>query len=340
MGNYAGLTTFAKQLWDKELIIEAIEQMWLKKFMSQRGRSPILLKTEFQKDKGYRMTVGLTMKLDGEGVDGDNELEGNEEDLDEYSMTFDINQKRNAVRLKGRMDEQKTAYNMRSTAKEVIGIWLAEIMEKESFRKMGGLTTYTFSNTPTAPSTNRILYGGDATADSDIETADKLTLALIHKAVVKALTVTPKLQPIRYEGRDYYVLVIHPNQSYDLHQDPGYTALMRDAEIRGKTNPLISGAEAVVACAGATVIIHVHNYIPTFSTWGAGGEEPGARALLLGQKALAIGLASAGPGWNERDFDYGNKWAIAAGRIMGFQKSVFNSEDFGVISIDTYATSL
>lgn len=336
MGNTISASNLRKVLYEKELLIEAIEEMWLSKFMSQKGNSPILVKNDFTKDKGDRITYGLAVKLTGEGTDGDDELEGNEEEYSVYDQTLYINQKRNAVRLKGRMDEQKSAYNMRSTAKTLIGTWLSEIIEKECFRKAGGLTDYTFSNTPVAPSSNRVVYGGNATSDSDIDSGDGMTLQLIFKVASKAATSSPKLQPIRYKGKNWFVFVIHPYQKYSLIQDNDYLTFMKDAEVRGKENPLISGADAVVD----NVIIHVHNYIPTFSTWGATSDQPGARALLLGAQAIAFGIGAAGAGWNEKEFDYGNKWAIACGRVFGVQKTIFNSEDFGVIAVDTYAATL
>jgi len=333
--NTTGLSAMQKELWQREALIEAMEELFFKQFMSSGKNSPITLKAEFEKEKGHKMTIKLVTKLSGEGVDGDEELEGNEEEMGQYDFSFYIDQKRNAVRLKGRMDEQKSATNLRKEAKEVLGIWLAEIIEKECFRKLGGLTSYTFSNTPTAPSTNRVIYGGNATADNDIDSSDTMSLSLIFKLSTKAMSVTPKLKPIRYKGRNWFVLLIHPYQRYSLLSDSDYITFMKDAERRGKDNPLISGADAVVD----NIIIHVHNYVPTFSTWGAGGNLPGARALLLGAQALAFGIGK-GAGWVEEGFDYQNKWAIATGRVFGVKKVVFNSEDYGVIAVDTYAASV
>lgn len=336
MGNTISATNLRKVLFEKELLVEAIEDMWLSKFMSQKENSPIMVKNDFSKEKGDKITYGLAMKLTGEGVDGDDELEGNEEEYDVYDQALYVNQKRNAVRLKGRMDEQKAAYNMRTQARGLLATWLSEIMEKEGFRKAGGITTYTFSNTPTAPSTNRVAYGGNATSDSDIDSADTMTLQLIFKLAAKARTVTPKMRPIRYMGKNYFVLVIHPRQKYSLIQDNDFLTFMKDAEVRGKDNPLISGAVAVVD----NVVIYEHNYVPTFSNWGAGGNLAGARALLFGAQGLVYGIGGSGAGWNEKEFDFGNKWAIACGRIFGVQKAKFNSEDFGIIAVDTYAAAI
>lgn len=334
MANTSVISALQKELWQKEVIIEAIEEMFFKQFMSGGTKSPITLKADFQKDKGNKITIPFVPKLSGEGIDGDSELEGNEEEMDQYSDDLYIDQKRNAVRLKGRMDEQKSAINLRKTAKEVVGMWLAEIMEKEFFRKGGGLTSYTFSNTPTAPSTNRVIYGGNATADSDIDSSDTMTLDVLFRISNKVKEMTPLLKPIKYKGKEYFVLIIHPRQRHTLMLDATYLTFMQDAERRGKDNPLISGADAVVD----NLIIHVHNYVPTFSTWGSGSNLPGARALLLGCQALALGIGK-GSGWVEKGFDYDNKWAIATGRIFGIQKLVFNSEDYGIVAVDTYAAS-
>lgn len=334
MANTTGLSAMQRELWQKQALVEAMEDLFFKPFMSKGNNSPITVKADFTKEKGYKMTIKLVKKLSGEGVIGDGEMEGNEEELDQYSDTVEIDQVRNAVKLKGQMDEQKQATSLRKEARSVLGMWIAEKVEKEFFRKLGGLTSYTFSNTPTSPSTNRVVYGGDATSTSDIDSADKMTLGLIFKLSAKVAEMTPKLKPIRYNKRNWFVLLIHPRQRYDLLQDSDYLTFMKDAEIRGKNNPIISGADAVVD----NIVIHYHNYVPTFSDWG-GASEPGARALLLGSQAAALALGK-GTGWTEKSFDYGNKWGICTGRVLGIQKLVFDSEDFGVVAVDTYATSI
>lgn len=335
MPNTASLSEQQKQLWANEALIEAIEEMFFKQFMSEKGNGPVHVKNDFTKKKGYRMNIKLVKKLDGEGRDGDDEMEGNEEDLDQYNFTFDINQKRNAVRLKGRMDELKAATSLRKEAKSVLGMWLSEIMEKECFRKLGGLTSYTFSNTPTVPSANRVIYGGNAASDSDIDASDVMTLELLFKIGSKVPSMTPLIKPVRYKGKNYYIFIIHPRQRFQLLKNSDYVTLMKDAHVRGKDNPLFSGADAIVD----NLVIHVHNYVPTFSTWGAGGNLPGARGLVLGAQALALGFGKAS-GWDEEKFDYGNKWAICTGRIFGLQKLQFNGEDYGVVAVDTYAAAL
>ena len=328
-------SNLVEKIWTRETLIEMMEELFFKPFISQTNNSPIKLQKELAAGAGDTIYLNFIPKLSGEGTDGDNNVEGNEEAMNEYDFSMQINQKRHAVKLKGRMEEQKTKIQLRTKAKQLLGIWLAEITEKECFRKLGGLTSYTFSNTPTAPSSNRIMYGGDATSDSDIDSSDKMTLALIFKISNKLKTLTPLFAPIRYKGKSWYVMLIHPRQRNDLFNDPDYIKFMSQVEVRGKENPLVSGADAIVD----NIIIHVHNWVPTFSTWGSGGNLPGARALVLGAQALGYALGKD-TGWVEEAFDYRNKWGICTGRIFGLQKIKFNSEDLAVLAVDTYAASI
>ncbi len=111
--------------------------------------------------------------------------------------------------------------------------------------------------------------------------------------------------------------------------------MQKDGNFRGDKNPLFSGADAVVD----NLIIHAHNFVPTFSDWGSLSDQPGARALVMGAQAIVMALGKEGK-WVEKEFDYENKWAIATGAIWGVQKTIFNSVDHALVSVDTYATSL
>lgn len=339
MGNTGSISAMRPQVWQRQTLIDALEELFFKQngMMSanRRAPAPIFLKADFKTLKGAKVTIPLVIKPSGEGVDGDGEQEGNEEELTTYSMDVEVNQKRNAIRLQGEMDEQKNAIEMRPIAREALAGWQSEIMQKEIFRKGGGIVAYTFSNTPVAPNSTRVIYGGNATADTDIDSADKMDLALLFKISNTIPTLTPIIRPIRYKGKNYYLMLIHPRQRYDLMQDDSYLTLQKDAGLRGLENPLFSGADAIVD----NLIIHAHNYVPTFSTWGSTTDLPGARALVMGAQAIALALGKEGK-WVEKSFDYDNKWAICTGAIWGVQKTRFNSVDHALVAIDTYATSL
>ena len=65
---------------------------------------------------------------------------------------------------------------------------------------------------------------------------------------------------------------------------------------------------------------------------------PVARAVLCGQQAGVIAWGKDVE-WVEKSFDYGNKWGVSVGAIFGVVKPMFNSKDYGVISIATAATT-
>lgn len=41
----------------------------------------------------------------------------------------------------------------------------------------------------------------------------------------------------------------------------------------------------------------------------------------------------------EKDFDYGNQLGVSAGCIFGMKKTRFNSVDYGVVVMSTYAAA-
>lgn len=339
MGNTSSISQFHPTLMRRQVLTESLEELYFKQnnmmSASPKAPLPVFLMLDFKTEAGYKISVPLVPKLSSEGRDGDDEQEGNEEEISTYYQDVYVNQKRNAVRLTGRMDEQKNAIKMRPLAKDALSGWQSEIMTKELFRKAGGIVAYTFANTPTAPTSTRVIYGGTATSDSGIDSADKITLSLLFKISNKIMTLTPKLRPIRTKGKDYFLMLIHPNQRWDLMQNSDYLTLQTQAGLRGLDNPLFSGADAIVD----NLIIHSHNYVPTFSTWGATGDQPGARALVMGAQALIMALGEEGR-WVEKEFDMGNKWAICCGAIWGCQKAKFNNVDHAILAVDTYATSI
>lgn len=108
---------------------------------------------------------------------------------------------------------------------------------------------------------------------------------------------------------------------------------MREANDRGGKNPILSGSLGIYN----GVICHQHELCWVDATGGSGGA-PIARALFLGQQA-GVFLKGKDAEWVEKSFDFGNKWAIAAGYIFGVQKTKFNSADYGMITVATAAAA-
>jgi N4-gp56 family major capsid protein len=175
---------------------------------------------------------------------------------------------------------------------------------------------------------------GEASLASD----GKIALEDISKLKRIAMlggTGTWKMRPIKVEGKDYYVLLVHPEVSYDLFQLSGFQQIQREANVRGDDNPLFAGALGMYD----GVVIHEHEGITTADDMGSGNDVKGARNLFLGAgAALCAGIGEMN--WVEKTFDYGNKLGIAAGQIYGVDRAVYNSKDYGCIQYLTSRTDL
>ena len=110
-----------------------------------------------------------------------------------------IDQKRNAVRLKGRTDEKKAAYNMRSDAKEKLNIWLVEEIQEDLFGKLCGDTSKTFANTPDAPAASRSVFAGGQSAANGLTATMTFDTKVLGRAKQVAQTAAVKIRPIKYD---------------------------------------------------------------------------------------------------------------------------------------------
>ena len=340
----------AVKRWSTSLAVEAAKKMYFGKFIG----SVITKLTDLEKNAGDKITHGLRMKLRGAGVTGDGTLEGNEENLTYYDDALLIDQLRHAVRSKGKASEQRVPYSMRATAREALAAWWGERFDELLFVYLSGArgvdSTLTLplnftsfaGNSLNTPDTAHQQFANGLTK-ATITTADIFTLSEIDKLVEKAETVDPMIQPIMVGGEKKYVLLLHPYQVTDMRTNvsTGQWADIQKAAAaaQGQGNPIFTGALGEYR----GVVMHSHRNVVRFSDYGSGTNLPAARALFLGAQAAAIAFGNGGGesvarySWKEELFDYGNQLGVAAGSIFGIKKSVFNSKDFGVIALDTYA---
>lgn len=373
MANTVSIDALRPEIWQKQLMKNKSDMSFLSKFIGEGDNNIICVKNDLKKEKGDTITIPLTAKLYGNGVIGDAELEGNEEAIQAYSDAVAIDQVRNGVRLTGRLDEQKNAYNMRMDATNKLAIWLSEFETRQFFLKLGGVnntsltdvagnvvgTRCTWSNTPNqVPAADtaagygaRYLCadytnGADSLAATDLLTPELISRAK-YKAIQKQANGMPAVNPLIIDGREHYVMFIHPWQAFDLKNNATWAQAQREAGIRGKENNIFSGALGM----WDTVIIYEHEYVPFLDVSVAGNNFASSgsgtdiavdcfRALLCGQQAAVIANTSESMKMVEETFDFKNKVGYATGMIGGIQKLTFNSVDYGVVAVDTAATAL
>ena len=318
---------------------------------------PIQLITDLNAtERGASAVIHLIQDLLGDGIVDDQILEGQEERMNNESLTIQLSMLRHAVKNQGEMSEQKTVLRFRQYVRDKLGHWWGRMNDELAFMTLAGisyglnldgsaragsnLSQLAFAADVTAPSTNRKLYAGAATSTATLTATDTMSWNFLVKA--RAYAERRRLKPMRMNGQDRYIVLMSPEAMRDLKLDDDYKTIAANAGNRGEKNPLFTGMAADVD----GLLLYSHNRVPTTrgtsatGKYGAAGTVEGAQCLFLG--AQAMGYARIGEAkWNESDNkDYGNRYGVSYGQIFGMRKSIFNSipdgltlEDFSVLSM-------
>lgn len=346
-----------------------------KKFMGVgvEAQTPIQVLPHLENDAGEQISYDLVLQLKMQPVEGDNTLEGKEEDLKLFTDQVYIDQARGGVNTGGRMTRKRTIHDLRKVARARQSEWWARIFDELFFLYLsGGFRTagsgaasfanadYTYpsgyvgfaSNPFFAPDADHQVFGGTATSFATLVAGSRIDLPLIDRLVARAevlgggISDTPSLEPLKIDGEDTYVLVMHPWQAFDLRTATA-TGQWLDiqkaaAASEGQKNPIFKGGLGKYN----DVVLHKHKGALRRTDGGAGSVAV-ARALFLGRQAGVIAFGSPGTGlrfdWNEEARDNGNQAVITTGSIFGVKKTRFSinavERDFGVIAVDTSAAN-
>ena len=329
----------AAKLWSKTLFRDVLDKMFYKQFVGEGSNSIVQILPETKKRAGDKVTYGLRMQLSGTGRTGQEVLEGNEEDLTFYDAALYIDLMRHAVKVDTTISQQRLEYNLRREARDALSDWWAERLDDYTFRYLAGDTSLTFAgNTAASADASHVVFASTCTAETSMTTAHVFTIDLIDKAVLIAKTVTPRIRPVRVEGENYWVLMLHPKQVYDLRISTATGAwldLHKSTLMGGKIkdNPIFKGSLGVYN----NVILYESNNVHS-GTYGA-GAAPVYRANFLGAQAGCIAFGQTDNidqfTWVEKKFDYDKNFGVAANLTWGIQKNRFNSLDYGAITISS-----
>lgn len=352
----------AVKRWSATLMVDVgRESYFTRKFMGEGEKAPVPIQrlTNLEKDSGEEIRYDLSLQLKQEPVEGDDTLEGKEEDLKWAQDIVYIDQMRQGVNAGGRMTRKRTLHDLRMVSRARLSEWWARAFDELFFMYLSGArginTDYIFSTSYTgraynsfnAPDSDHIIYG-DGTSKATLTASGTMTTAVIERAKTKASTIgggtdeIPEIQPIRVEGEEHFVTVMHPFAEHDLRTGTGTSNWLEiqksAASAEGRNNPIFKGSLGM----HNGVILHSHKAGILFSDYGAGGNVDATRALFLGRQAAVVAFGSPGSGlrfdWHEETEDRGNKIVIDTACIVGMKKCRFNSKDFGLLSLDVAAS--
>jgi N4-gp56 family major capsid protein len=365
--NFASLTSEQLTAWSRDFWRVARNMSFVNQFAGSGSNAMIQRITELTRsDKGTRAVLTLLADMTGDGVTGDNTLEGNEEALRSYDITIELDQLRFANRIAGRLADQKSVVNFRETSRDALAYAMADRMDQLAFLTLAGvaythktngalrptsgttgleLVDLEFASDVSAPTGDRHLrtdgdnlVAGDTTA---LEATDVIKYR--HIVDLKAFAKDNYIRGIRGAGNEeVFHMFVTPKQMADLKLDSDFLANVRNAGIRGPNNQLFAGTSSLMVdgvmihefrhvfnTAGATTGTSAEAGDPGYK-WGADADVNGARALFCG--AQALGMADIGmPEIVEDTFDYENQAGISIGKIFGLRKPKFNSDVSGSV---------
>jgi N4-gp56 family major capsid protein len=353
-----------KQAWEEDLFRDtAVNSYFLSKFASEattgfveKGepyesvpnnvmhvRTDMGAKGRTKTRNGDKMTFGLVPRLDpqtNQGVTSGQTLKGKEVALTQYNYDLELERYRQAVSAGGVMDWSRASFDMPKESRNALQTWGAEKMDLLCFQALEDSPTeifYKTSDTGPAVSKTATLATAKAALSAD---DSKVTPAFLHLLKTWCRTggaragskIPPR--PIMVDGKPYYIFLTHPDVEFDFGNDSTNMQAQREAEVRGKDNPLFSGATAV----WKGMIIHTHEFVTT-GTDGGGASVPWAYGHVLGAQSLCVGFGER-PSIVEETEDYEEDLFYAWRMTMKVDTPEFNSKRYGSISTIVSRTNI
>lgn len=306
------------KVWAKKVWHEGVKDSYFDKFTAMDGSNVVHQNKDLTNVKGDSVVFGLMMNLSGAGVEGNRAiLAGNEEALNIYDFTVNTQLVRNAV-SRFEADDQKTQYDMLKEIKGALKQWLADWLDNKLIAKL----------TTTMPNPTETVYASAANTVSSTTANDKLTTALISRAKRKAMMHAPKVQPIKVDGMDKYIMLVSPWAARDLKDDPKWLAAQQNANVRGSKNPIFTGA------LGEYDGVILYEYERVSLSNGGASSANVCYNLLLGKQAACFAVARPAKHIEQTD-DYGNVAGNGIAFYGAVEKTKFNGKDYGTIQVIT-----
>jgi N4-gp56 family major capsid protein len=305
------------KVWAKKVWHEGVKDSYFDKFTATDGSNVVHKNKDLENVKGDSVVFGLMMNLTGSGVEGNRQkLAGAEDTLNIYDFTVNTKLVRNAV-SRYEADDQRTQYDMLKEIKIALKQWLSDWLDDRLISRL----SYN-------PSNGEVLYASAAGTQSSITANDKLTTTIISRAKRKALMHAPKVQPIKVDGMDKYIMLIHPWAARDLKDDPKWLAAQQNANIRGSKNPIFTGALGEYD----GVILYEYERVQTGNIGASSANV--CQNLLLGKQAACFAVSRPAKHIEQTD-DYGNIAGNGIAFYGAVEKTNFNGKDYGVINVMT-----
>jgi N4-gp56 family major capsid protein len=352
----------ALKVWARKTLRETLKQTFVGRFVSGGEDAAVYLKDDLSRTyegKGDTVHYPLLMIPTGLGVQGDNTLRGNEEELKYFRDTLLIDQLRHAHKSAGKMSEQRVIQKFMPDARWALTQWWANVIDTSWINQISGNTDVTDvrlsgMNATIAPSSlagnTRITYGnGTSTTENSLSASTcYMKLTNLDRLVAIARTATPQIRPFRTSRGLRYGFICHENVWFRLKTD----ATANSITLYDYSKAIISGGGKDTLAAPAyaepvaeynNVLIFIDHRLPV-----APSTASVRRSVFFGAQSACIAFGSENGvdrmAWEMDKDDYNNITGIAAGMIWGVKKSSFSidgaARDFATVVNSSYAPAL
>lgn len=232
--------------------------------------APVVRITDLKKERGDEVSFSIMHKLSKLPTMGDQRIEGRGEDLSRADFSLRIDQGRHLVDAGGRMSQQRTKFNLASSARTLLGTYFNDLQDQCAVVHLAGargdfmaddvivpLASHRdfkeiMINDVMPPTHNRHFFGGDATSLEAVDSSDVFSLNLVDNMALFIDEMAHPLQPVRLNGDElygedpYYVLYATPRQWNDWYTSTSgkdWNQMMVRAVNRSKgfNHPLFKG---------------------------------------------------------------------------------------------------
>jgi len=278
---YATDDPATKKLYDEDMMRLTLDSTYFNKFESKKGDSCVYVKDALKKSKGDTIKIYAMDVLDeNKVIKNGQSVYGSEQVLSHYNQNIAIDMESLAARADGGLSSQRVLFEVDDETESALKRLGAAYVDKKKFDALtaaGHTKVFLGKATPTT---------GVGAVPSGLAAGDKITpraLSFIKTGMLNGWNKSQQpMIPYMVDGKEHIVCLVHDDLLFDFKQDPTMQAYLREAEARGKDNPLFTGATAVVD----GVILHSHRRLPIFAAGLNGATVPYGEAYFLGQKAL------------------------------------------------------
>lgn len=339
-----------RKKWAKDLFRIMLPEVEFNYLVSTGSDSPVQLRTELGKGEGDEITFGIRKPLTGEGVVGNAEIEGNEEQLRFTYFKTTIEELNHAVDTGGKMEQQRIPYDLMAEGKAALQDWWSDKLSNILINTLCSNTAFkvngaTFANTIDAADTYHAMTVNDV-AEASMTNADVLDLGFLDRAKQRAEVMNKfganhyKLRPLRLKGKNYYRVIL---DTY------GFDALRQNTNV-GQWGDLLRAAQKLqmpeVEIEYNGLLVSKSERVPLVQPYSGSSTTGVFRGVLLGAQAACWAWGGAGESkstvmsFHPYTKDADRFVMIRGGGIFGVKNTRFDSIDYGKITLSYWANPL